>query len=605
MSTALDIVACPDTADLGDDTTNAPDLVPDSTKAPESAVVPVNSSPAQPEALMLPPEDLVIDDNVRKSFDLGDHPKVTASMRQHGVVSPVLAHRELDGTITVIEGQIRVLTALAFGIARVPVWVTPAPAVAPAERAIRRIATQINANDYRIPFTEGDRAAGMTQMFEFGASLTRISAEVGRKRDQVKLAVAVGASATARHSVDAGQLDFEQAAVLADYEKVGDTDAVARLLAAPRATFAYEARRIAGDRAEARQRFLESLSFAAHGFGVLTSEPDNANDRFINYELLRTADGNDITTDDLHATAADWVVYLYPTDEQILLDRDTGAVVDPDTVDPNTQDRPDTVAAEGLRHADTVHRQARWEPTCYLRADRLTASRFRLASDFEHDAEVIDSPEVSHDLEPQAATERENNRAQDSRTAVVVPEESPQEIERREEAAQVATRQREEAARVAAERQERERQAARRVRELNKQGQAALEARREYVTGFLTRKTPPPLAAVFVAESLADDPGLLNEFNADRTAHELLGVTGWRSELLTSISTAKPTRCQVITLGLVLGAYEKRTGKDAWRYTDRGVRRYLHFLADNGHHLTPVEQAAAGDLDPNTIDIDS
>lgn len=61
----------------------------------------------------------------------------------------------------------------------------------------------------------------------------------------------------------------------------------------------------------------------------------------------------------------------------------------------------------------------------------------------------------------------------------------------------------------------------------------------------------------------------------------------------------------MITLGLVLGGYEKRTGKDAWRYTDRGVRRYLHFLADNGHHLAPVEQAAAGDIDPGTIDIDS
>ncbi|WP_212761478.1 ParB/RepB/Spo0J family partition protein [Nocardia uniformis] len=591
MTTAIDTAVSPDPAPAID---NAAANVPETAiESPGSDEVAAEVTAAAPEALLLPPGSLVIDENVRKSFDLGDHPDVTDSIRRRGVQTPVKAYRELDGSITVIEGQIRVLTALACNLALVPVWVTPAPAVDPTERAIDRIAEQINANDYRIPLTEGDRAAGMTQMFAFGASLTRISQQIGRKRDQVKLAVSVGASDTACRAVDSGQLDFEQAAVLAEYEKVGDTDAVARLLATPRSMFGYEARRIAGDRAEARQRFLESLSYAAHGFGVLTHEPDADSDRFLNYDLLRTADGHDITTADLQATAADWVVYLYPTDEETLVERDTGAVIDRDTVDWSTQDRPDATPADGLRHANTVDHQTRWEPTCYLRAERLTESGFRLASDFEQEVVVEEHIDVAHDVEAEG-------------TAVaVVPQESPDDGTRGEEAAQPAARQREEAARVAAERQDQERQAARRVRELNKQGQAALETRREFLTGYLTRKTSPPLAAVFVAETLADEPGLLSEYNADRTAHELLGVSGWRSGLLAAISTAKPNRCQVITLGLVLGAYEKRTGKDAWRYTDRGVRRYLHFLADNGHHLTPVEQAAAGDIDPNTIDIDS
>ncbi|WP_405132926.1 ParB/RepB/Spo0J family partition protein [Nocardia sp. NBC_01388] len=616
MSTAIDTALTSDPLpDLDDAAAEAPVVV----EPAATAQTPAERPAPAPEALMLPPGELVIDDNVRKSFDLGDHPDVTDSIRHRGVETPVKAHRELDGTITVFEGQVRVLTALAFKLPEVPVWVTPAPAVSPAERAINRIAEQINANDCRIPLTDGDRAAGMTQMFEFGASLTRISQEIGRKRDQVKLAVTVGASDTACRAVDSGQLDFEQAVILAEYEKVGDTDAVARLLATSQSMFAYEAKLIAGERAEARQRFLESLSYAAHGFGVLTREPAADNDRFINYELLRTTDDRDITADDLDATAADWVVYLFPTDQEALVDADSGSSVDPDTVDWQTRGLPDAVPAEGKRHADSVHRQPVWEPTCYLRADRLNESGFALATDFDHDIEVSDN-DVSGAIEvDDVASHYEETDGTGVPEDVPAEVETAQDIQRREEAARAAE-QRAEAARVTAERvaaeriaaeraaterREQEREAARRVRELNKQGQAALEARREYVTGYLARKTPPPLAAMFIAESLADEPGLLSEYNADRTAHELLGITGGRRELLTAISTAKPARCQVITLGLVLGAYEKRTGKDAWRYTDRGVRRYLHFLADNGHHLAPVEQAAAGDIDPGTIDIDS
>ncbi|WP_327145279.1 ParB/RepB/Spo0J family partition protein [Nocardia sp. NBC_01327] len=608
MSTAIDTALTSNPIpDLDEAALDTPDVA-------EPAAVdeaPADPPAPAPEALMLPPRELVIDDNVRKTFDLGDHPDVTDSIRRRGVETPVKAYRELDGTITVIEGQIRVLTALAFDLPKVPVWVTPAPAVSPAERAITRIAEQINANDCRIPLTDGDRAAGMTQMFDFGASLTRISQEIGRKRDHVKLAVSVGSSDTACRAVDSGQLDFEQAAILAEYEKVGDTDAVARLLATSRAMFAYEAKRIAGDRAEARQRFLESLSYAAHGFGVLTSEPAEPNDRFINYELLRTADNRDITAEDLHATAVDWVVYLFPTDTDALVDAETGASVDPDTVDWDTTDHPDAGPVEGKRHADSVQRQPVWEPTCYLRADRLNESMFALASDFDHEIELPGSSVYDNDVSDAVPLDEIRVGDNESGSSPTPYEAAPQQVEtaediqRREEAARAAAEQRAEAERVANERREQEREAARRVRELNKQGQAALEARREFVTGYLTRKTPPPLAALFVAETLADEPGLLNEYNADRTAHELLGITGWRKELLTAISTAKPTRCQVITLGLVLGAYEKRTGKDAWRFTDRGVRRYLHFLADNGHHLTAVEQAAAGDIDPNTIDIDS
>ncbi|MBL1080211.1 ParB N-terminal domain-containing protein [Nocardia sp. 2] len=317
---------------------------------------------------------------MRKNFDLDEHPEVKESIKR-GVEIPLLAHREPDGTITVIDGQVRALAAIELKVARVPVWVTPAPQVDRAEREIRRTSTQINVNDHRIALTDGDRAAGMARMFDFGASLTRISQEIGQRREQVKLAVTVGRSETACAAVDAHQLDFEQAAVLAVYENAGDTDAVARLLAAPRSMFAHHVKRIAAERDESRDRFRESLPYAAEGFGVHSTDPTE-DDSFIAADLLRTSDGEPIDIARIHATPTLWSIYCQPTEVEVLLDRDTGEVVDPDSIDPATKPKPNAVAVEGLRHADTVESGYLWAPEYYLRADRLDESGFQYASDF-------------------------------------------------------------------------------------------------------------------------------------------------------------------------------------------------------------------------------
>ncbi|NNH73790.1 ParB N-terminal domain-containing protein [Nocardia uniformis] len=534
------------------------------------------------EALFLPPERLVLDENVRKSFDLDDYPEVKASI-QRGVEIPIMAHRESDGTITVVDGQIRTLVAIELKVPTVPVWVTPAPQTDPAEREICRTSQQIRVNDHRIALTDGDRAAGMARMFDFGASLTRISEEIGQRREQVKLAVTVGRSQTACAAIDAHQLDFEQAAVLAVYENVDDTDAVARLLAAPRSMFTYHVRRIAAEREESRDRFRESLPYAAEGFGVHSRDPRD-DDGFIAAEWLRTSDGAQVSVAQIHAAPALWTVYCQPTEVEVLIDHDTGEVVDPDSIDPATKDHPNAVAAEGLRHADSVERGYLWAPEYYLRADRLDESGFRHAGDFVEP--IPEEPGIGPDAQPDPAEP-------------VDPEAA--EARRRAAAEQAA------AAQAAAEAARAQEAAAKHRRdELNKQGHAALEARREFLTRFLSRKTAPPAAVwEFVAQALAEEPDLLLGPDADRLAYGLLGVKGGKHALLTAIEPAKPPRCQVIVLALVLGAYEGKVTKSAWQYRDAGVSRYLHFLASLGHVLTSVEQAAAGDLDPDSIDIDS
>ncbi|MBF6320301.1 chromosome partitioning protein ParB [Nocardia cyriacigeorgica] len=525
-------------------------------------------------AVLRDPRQLVIAENVRKSFDLADHTELAESITEHGVLAPIIAIGLPDEPTAVVrDGQLRTLTAVAVGVEQVPVWLIDPAAVASGKQAeIDRILEQITVNDRRVGLTEGDRAAGIALALDLGASVTRVSKALQTPRDRVKLAGKVGASATARKAVDEGQYDFEQAAVIAEYEIVGDTDAVTRLqAAATRFNFSYVAHQIANDRDERRAYFAAAMAWAEAGFGILDEQPRLHDDDLIASGDLVDADGNPVDEDRIWAEPGAWLVWIEPADDQLFIERDTGAVIDPDAVDWDTDRDPNLEPADGLRHAREIDVREGWVPEYFLPASQLDALGLRRRLD---DIEVhgADNPGAAEDAD--VAEELATRRA---------------------EAAAEAERQR-----------QRDREAARRVRELNKQGVAAMQARREFVTTPLARKTPPPVAAKFIAEALVDDTNLLGEYNAFETAAELLAGTGtWRRDLLHSVETAKPARCQVIVLGLVLGAYEKRATKDSWRHNDRGVARYLKFLREVGHQLVPVELAAAGELDPDTIDIDT
>ncbi|WP_280378331.1 ParB/RepB/Spo0J family partition protein [Nocardia wallacei] len=558
------------------DAQNAPDSAADSGNAVQADD---GSAAPKAEARFLDPALLEIGENVRQNFRLEDYPDDTESIREHGVLQPIKVIRTADGRLVVRDGQVRTLTALAFEQPLVPVWITDADtAVDEKEAEIARVFEQITLNDRRIALTDGDRAAGIAHALDLGASVTRVSKALQTKRDQVKLARKVGASPTARGLVDDGQLDFEQAAVIAEYEAVGDTDAVTRLTKVSRGYFTFEARRIANDRAERRDYLAAALPYAEAGFGILTEEPDTYGlkpELRLAADLVDGATGEPVGDNRIHTEPDRWLVFLELAGEPLYVDRDTGAVVDPDTVDWDTDHDPDSQPRDGLRHAREIDQRDHWLAQYFLPADHLDAAGLR----------VPDSGQPTDADTRVADDDGESDTDADDLAA------------RRAAAADAA-------ARAAAER-EQVRQAARRVRELNKQGVAAKDARIEFVTRLLVRKTPPPPSAKFITEALAADSGLLAEYNAFDTALQLLEVTGWRPGLVTAVESAKPARCQVILLGLVLGAYEKRTGKDAWRYADRGVRHYLQFLREVGHQLVPVELAAIGELDADTIDIDT
>ncbi|MBF6102256.1 ParB N-terminal domain-containing protein [Nocardia cyriacigeorgica] len=517
--------------------------------------VTATAPPANARAQYLDPNDLVIGENVRVSFDLDDHPAEAESIRRFGVRNPILAEHGHDGYVHVIDGQVRTLIARAVGATQVPVWVTDAPTdISDNERRIARTLDQINLNDRRIPLSEADRAAGVALMLDLGASATRIAHGLQRTRSEIRRAATIGRSATAKQLLDDGQYTLKQLAVIADYEAAGDTDAVQELTRATRYQFGYVARRIADDRTETRDRLHAALPYAATGFGILTREPDIGSEQavFVPAADLTTTDRSPVDQEHIYADPSRWVVLLEVEENAELVDIDSGDLVDSDTVDWDTEHDSDAAAGEGLRHVDTVRWRDRWTPTHYLLADRLPDSGFTLAT----------PPDTS-----------------DEQVRAVVAAEAT--------------------AREAA------RQDYRRVRELNKRGAAAKQRREEFLTEYLTRRTPPTQAAGFVATYLAgqlDTPTV-------QLVTTILGVGNSRQELQAAITDTPVNRVWVIVLAMVLATHEAPIDKSFWRATSSTTTSYLHLLAEiaadagSDFALVDVEQAAAGEIDYHDIDL--
>ncbi|MEV6276687.1 ParB/RepB/Spo0J family partition protein [Nocardia sp. NPDC051832] len=604
MSTATDTVA------VSDLEATVATAQPTPSQPPTSAVT------AGVEALFLSPAELRVDDNVRESFDLGDYPEYLESISRHGVLVPILAERKPDG-IYVIDGQVRTLTALALDCAQIPVWIAPAAELAKKEAEIKRVISQITINDRRIALTDGDRAAGIALALDLGASATRLAEELQTKTGAIKLAGKVGASRTARNLVDADQLDFEQAALIAEYDSVGDTEAVNRLTSCQRSDFSFQAHRIAQDREAARAMLAAALPYALAGLGVVTEWPDGSepDPDYIYYEDLLTADDQPVGVEQVMADPTRWIVFCDSVEDGEVVDRETGETVDEATVDWSTERKPDSTPAEGKRHAREVERRDRWQPEFFLPANELEAAGLHFPTP------VVEEPDP--DLASTGDDEDSGQVIVPGGTSIVdpaqtegVPEHPEPEIDpEAAEAARVeaeaaraqAEARRVEAARLAEEaaaaKKEALRRAEQRREELDKQGAAAKAARMEFLTKWLARQSSFAAAIKFVLQSMSTDASLLDTHDAFKTAMVLLGIKGWRPEFEKAIESAKPARCQVLLLGLILGTYESTTSKSCWGYVDRRVKHYLEFLPELGYELHGVERAACGQISADAIDI--
>lgn len=167
------------------------------------------------------PQTLTVETNVRTEASLGK--EFVDSIRANGVLQPILAWRDTDGTVHVRAGQRRTLAAREAGVTTVPVYIVDA---ADSDTA-QRIVEQLIENEHRESLTETDRIEAWRQLEIEGLSVTAIAKRTGTKRDRVKTGLAVAGSDTAARLVAEVGLTLDQAAMLIEFED--DPEVVADL----------------------------------------------------------------------------------------------------------------------------------------------------------------------------------------------------------------------------------------------------------------------------------------------------------------------------------------------------------------------------------------
>jgi ParB family chromosome partitioning protein len=162
------------------------------------------------------PKTLLVGPNVRKEIDLP--PEFTASIKEHGVKIPIVAHETPDG-LEVVDGQMRTLAAVDAGLAEVPVFVRPA--VAEGERTV----DQLVVNRERTSLSRADEVAAVKQLaLDFKMPAADVAKKVGIPREQVDLAVKVAKSEPATRALEFDLVSLEQAAKLADHPELSKAE---------------------------------------------------------------------------------------------------------------------------------------------------------------------------------------------------------------------------------------------------------------------------------------------------------------------------------------------------------------------------------------------
>ncbi|NYJ76476.1 ParB/RepB/Spo0J family partition protein [Allobranchiibius huperziae] len=180
------------------------------------------------------PREVVIGDNIRTDA----HPSepFIESVRANGVLIPVSAYRDSEGTVIVVDGQMRTLAAIAAELADMPAL------IGGSRDETGRIIEQWVANETRVAMSEGDRFEAVQQMSLLGVPATEISRRMGVTKEhvaQVKKAAKVGVTRESVNEQDA--YDLADLAILVQFQD--DPEATA-FLTQYRTTGAGLARRV-------------------------------------------------------------------------------------------------------------------------------------------------------------------------------------------------------------------------------------------------------------------------------------------------------------------------------------------------------------------------
>jgi ParB family chromosome partitioning protein len=236
----------------------------------------------------LDPASLLVDANVRLDPRLDR--EFVASVKELGVLVPVVAVRTSDGRIRVRFGHRRTLAALQTS-RTVPVLVVADESTDDAA-TVERVIGQYAENTHRAGLTTAEQIGVVTTLVDLGVSAAQIHKRTRIPRAEVDAARAAGRSDLAKAAVARYEfLTLDQSAVLAEFDD--DPEAVKALVIAARdgeVRFAHVAERLRDDRAERAAHAQARAELEAAGVTVVDSAPWRNQ-----LDALYDGDGNRLT----------------------------------------------------------------------------------------------------------------------------------------------------------------------------------------------------------------------------------------------------------------------------------------------------------------------
>lgn len=210
------------------------------------------------------PRTLLVDANVRHSTSADKD--LVASVREVGVLQPIIAVRTAQGQVRVRYGHRRTLAAIQADLPTVPVLLVADEGTGDSDQ-VERLVTQWAENQHRVGLSNAEQADVIGQLAAFGVSAAQIAKRTKTPRATVNAALTVMGSELARHA--AARYDWlDQAAVVAEVED--DPEAVKALIAAAKTgQFDHVAQRIRDTRADKARLQARTEELTAQGITVV------------------------------------------------------------------------------------------------------------------------------------------------------------------------------------------------------------------------------------------------------------------------------------------------------------------------------------------------
>lgn len=239
------------------------------------------------------PNVIVVEANVRTEANLPR--EFVASIKQNGVLTPILARRDGQGNVIVRAGQRRTLAAREAGLATIPAYIVEAD-----ETTVDRIVQQIVENEHREDVTDAQLSVAYQQLAFEGMTPAVIAKRTGMKAATVKTGLAVAENSTAASAIVSHSLTLDQAATLIEFE--GDDETLTQLIdtaTTDPGQFAHAAQRARDERRVAEIKDAATVDLIARGFTVLDREPGYYETDVVRISELVTKEGARVTPEDI------------------------------------------------------------------------------------------------------------------------------------------------------------------------------------------------------------------------------------------------------------------------------------------------------------------